>query len=105
MRHNFAMITDRMIAHPLSHGDLRELCDFHQDPTVMKFLGGPRTTEETQRWLDKNLDHWNVHGFGIWIFRLREDETFVRRCGLRFAQVEDKVEVELAYSLAPQFWG
>jgi ribosomal-protein-alanine N-acetyltransferase len=99
------LLTDRMVAYPLDDGDLEELRDSHQNPEVMEFVGGTRTREETRRWLDENLDHWKSHGFGLWIFRSNTDRSFVGRCGLRHAQVDDAIEVQLGYYLAPRYWG
>ena len=72
----------RLIARPLRAEDLEDIGLMHSDVEVMKFMGGIRTGEETKNWLQDNLDHWRTHGFGLWIFRHRE-ETFVGRCGLR----------------------
>jgi len=99
------LTSDRLIALPLRTEDLHELCCLHQDPAVMKFVGGVRTEDETKDWLQVNLQHWKSHGFGIYIFRDITSGMFVGRCGLRCAQVNGSDEVELGYSLVAQCWG
>ena len=76
----------------------------HRDPEVMKYMGGVRNEEETKRWLYDNLEHWNVHGFGCWMFRHREDGKFVGRSGLRRTQIDKHDEVELGYVLVTRYW-
>ncbi len=98
-------VTERLIAAPIRSDDLRELCLMHADPDVMKYMGGVRTEEETRLWLDNDLIHRNVHGFGLCVFRRKEDNKFVGRCGVRRVQVEGIDEVELGYALAAEFWG
>jgi [ribosomal protein S5]-alanine N-acetyltransferase len=97
-------VTDRLTAFPLRDEDAQTLCLMHRDLGVMKTLGGVRSEEETKRWLYANLDHWNLHGFGLWMFRQRTDEAFVGRCGLRRVQLAIGNEVELAYALMTQYW-
>jgi len=86
-----------------------ELQRLLQDPQVGRTLGGIRTDAEVREILDKNLDHWRRHGFGVWVFReRREDSTvgpFVGRAGLRRVMVEGPEEVELAYAVMPAYWG
>lgn len=77
----------------------------HEDPEVMKFVGGVRSKEETECWLQDNLQHWDVHGFGLWTFRQISHGTLVGRRGLRRVQLDSADEVELGYSLVRQYWG
>lgn len=96
--------TDRLTAVPLHSTNLRELCVMHQDPEVMKYMGGVRNEEQTKCWLHDNLEHWNVHGFGCWIFHDKAEGTFVGRSGLRHAQLDHVDEIELGYALMSRYW-
>jgi RimJ/RimL family protein N-acetyltransferase len=97
--------TDRMIAAPLQPEDLEDLLVMHQDPDVMKYMGGVRTEEQTKRWMHDHFDHYNKYGFGCWVFRDRSDGSFVGRGQLRHAQLDDADEVELGYALISRSWG
>jgi RimJ/RimL family protein N-acetyltransferase len=70
----------------------------------MRTLGGVRSDAKTQEYLAVNLDHWKRHGYGLWIVR-DVDGTFVGRAGIRHLTIEKKNEIELAYSVVPDFWG
>jgi ribosomal-protein-alanine N-acetyltransferase len=96
--------TDRLLAFPLRAEDLQEICLMHQDTDVMKYMGGVRNEEQTKRWLHDNLEHWNVHGFGCWMFRDKAGGIFVGRGGLRHAQLDGADEIELGYALASRYW-
>jgi [ribosomal protein S5]-alanine N-acetyltransferase len=72
---------------------------------VAATLGGVRSEAETCEWLDSNLEHWERHGFGLWLFRDREDGTLVGRGGLRRYELEGVDEVELAYTVVSERWG
>jgi [ribosomal protein S5]-alanine N-acetyltransferase len=97
--------TTRLRAERLDAGHVAELCRMHQDKRVMATLGGIRSDLETRRFLETNLEHWQRHGYGLWVFRTRADGRFVARGGLRQVTVGGALEVELAYALMSEHWG
>jgi ribosomal-protein-alanine N-acetyltransferase len=100
-----SFLTDRLGAERPRDDHLGDLCRMHQDPRVMATLGGLRSEEETRQFHLRNLDHWERHGYGIWMFQDRADRRFAGRGGLRRILVEGAQEVELAYGFMPEFWG
>lgn len=70
----------------------------------MHYMGGVRSEEESRRWLRRNLRHWYVNGFGLWIFRDVVDGAFVGRCGLRQVELGTDNEVELGYAMMRRYW-
>jgi RimJ/RimL family protein N-acetyltransferase len=97
--------TERLRAERLRPEHLDELCRMHRDAQVMATLGGLRSDEQTRRFLQESLDHWERHGFGLWVFRDRGDGRFAGRGGLRKIAVDGRDEVEVAYALMTDFWG
>jgi RimJ/RimL family protein N-acetyltransferase len=97
--------TDRLIYDRLRAEDYGELCRMHQDAKVMATLAGIRSDDETQRFLHRELEHWERYGFGWWVFRDKGDGQFVGRGGLRNTHIGGNDEVELAYGLMSEFWG
>ncbi len=97
--------TTRLSLERLRPDHLEELCQFHQDPRVMATLGGIRSEEATRDWLARDRAHWERHGFGIWVARLRSDGSFAGRGGLRHTEVGGNDEVELAYAIRADLWG
>lgn len=96
--------TDRLLLERLRETDLGDLERMHSDPRVMKTLGGVRAPAETLLFLEQSLDHWNTHGFGLWVLRDRMSRRFVGRGGLRHVHVGGCDEVELAYALMSESW-
>jgi len=97
--------TCRLIGNPLIAADWQDLRTLDTDPLVMATLGGVRSVEQTAKWLRENLEHWDRHGFGIWIFRDAASNQIAGRAGLRRVEVEGAPEVELGYALASRHWG
>jgi RimJ/RimL family protein N-acetyltransferase len=104
--HNFDMFrTDRLSAERLRPEHFNDYWRMYSDHRVTATLGGIRSEEETREMLRRSLEHWERHGFGLWIFRDATEGQFVGRAGLRYAPVEGKDEVELAYALMSEYWG
>ena len=70
----------------------------------MATLGGVRSDEETRQMLAAYLEHWQRHGFGLWMFFSKHDGKFVGRGGVRHIEIDSRDEVEVAYALMPKFW-
>jgi [ribosomal protein S5]-alanine N-acetyltransferase len=96
---------ERLRAERLRPGHLDLLCRMHADGRVMATLGGVRSEAETRQFLERNLQHWERYGYGLWLFRDRSDHRFVGRGGLRHVQIGGRDQVELAYALDADCWG
>jgi [ribosomal protein S5]-alanine N-acetyltransferase len=70
----------------------------------MATLGGTRSKPQTETFLRRNLQHWDEHNFGLWIFREQETARFVGRGGLRHVEIDGIAEVELNYVLDAALW-
>jgi len=85
------------------HADL--IHAMHRDPVHMATLGGVRTVEQSAEYMRRNLQHWADHGFGVWLLRDRESGRVAGRVLLRYLELNGTTEVEVGYSLLPEFWG
>ncbi|MGN6390652.1 MAG: GNAT family N-acetyltransferase [Gemmatimonadales bacterium] len=95
----------RVFAERLTSAHLPMLRRMDGNSRMMASLGGVRSDAETKSYLERNLAHWDRHGFGIWILRDPNTGQVMGRAGLRHLEVEGTPEVELAYALMPEFWG
>lgn len=84
--------------------DLAELCRMEQDVTTMSTLGGTCEPHETEARLGRLMAHWEQHGFGWWIVRDRQRRAFMGRGGLRWVEVNGRLEVEVGYGFLAPFW-
>lgn len=100
--------TDRLILRRLRPDDLDGLFALYRDPDVRRYFPeGTLTFAETQAELD-----WFVGGgdpahpeLGLWATIHKESQSFIGRCGLIPWTIDDKLEIEIAYLLAPSYWG
>ena len=104
-----SLITARAIGRPLQAEDEALLLEILGHPEVGKTLGGIRTAEEVHEKVKDFLWRWQQHGYGLWLFHLREDGRFVGYTGLRRVRLDLGdgfwVGVELLYASLPEHWG
>lgn len=85
--------------------DLADLLALQQDPQVMATLGGRLLTEEEVRQqVQRQVAHWETHGFGVWNWRRTADGAFIGRGGVRYAEISERTEVELLYAIGSPHW-
>lgn len=70
----------------------------------MRTLGGVRTEEQTTENLLWNLQQWQKNKVGLWLLFEKENKNFVGSAGLRHIDIEEIIEVDLAYALLSKFW-
>lgn len=99
--------TNRLILRHQIPTDLNNLWALYQDPEITKFIpDAPRSREEAKEELE-----WHMHGhpkypeFGLWATIHKENEKFIGRCGLLPWTIDGHNEVEVAYTIAREYWG
>jgi [ribosomal protein S5]-alanine N-acetyltransferase len=97
--------TPRLLLSRISMSDLDDLVPFYADARVTATLGGTRSAEWVSEYLQKQIAHWDEHGFGFWTARDPDTGRFAGRGGLRHAIIEGHTVVEVGYGFAEEFWG
>lgn len=95
--------TKRLILRPMLGTDLDALLLIFTDPKVMAaFDHPPFTREQMQCWLQRNLDHQEQYGYGLFSILLKQTGELIGDCGLE--QMEDQGAAELGYDFRSDFW-
>ena len=103
----FILETKRLILRRQIIEDLDALWALYCNPEITKFIpDAPRSYEEAREELE-----WFLHGhpkhpeLGLWATIHKETGKFIGRCGLLPWTIEEQQEIEVAYTLAQDFWG
>ena len=100
---NSQLETERLILRPMLQTDFEALHLIFTDANVMAAFNHPLFTgEQMQRWLQRNLDHQNEFGYGLFSVILKKTGELIGDCGLE--QMEDQDAAELGYDLRSDFW-
>jgi RimJ/RimL family protein N-acetyltransferase len=102
--------TARLIGRVPALEDLEEFAALMASPRIAETmwpgdLGGPRTREQSESWLRRDIAHWETHDFGVWLAFERATDELVGRIGPRVTLIEGAMEVELAWIVRPDRWG
>jgi RimJ/RimL family protein N-acetyltransferase len=107
------LIPERVTQGPLTYERVApehaaDLARLMAEPLVLKTLWPwpepPSETELNTR-LQGFIDHWDRHGFGLWIMRDAATDEFVGRGGLEFNHIDGRPTVEVAWAVMPARWG
>ena len=87
--------------------DLDALWALYCDPEITKYIpDAPRSREEAREELE-----WHMHGhprhpeLGLWATIHKATGRFIGRCGLLPWAIDGADEVEVAYTIAREYWG
>lgn len=98
--------TSRLHLRRMQEEDVEALLRVFADPRVMASFGSPpfdRT--QMERWVQRNLDHQEQYGYGLFSVILRENGRLIGDCGLEHMDVEGEPQTELGYDLRSDYWG
>lgn len=97
--------SSRLILREMTLDDLDELLQVFADPEVMQFYPKPFDRSMTQAWIERNIQRYSHHGFGLWALIAKESGNLIGDCGLVLQEVEGVEEVEIGYHLRRDLWG
>jgi len=98
--------TKRLILRELEQGDSKAIFELFNEPEVMKYFSNtPRSIEEAHERIQREINRYIEHGFGLWATVLKGTGKVIGQCGL-LAQIVDEVkETEIGYTLARKYRG
>ena len=98
--------TDRLILRRQVPEDVEALWALYCDPEITRYIpDAPRTYQEAQEELEWHRNgHPRNPDLGLWATIHKETGRFIGRCGLLLCEIEGQQEVEVAYTIARQFW-
>jgi len=97
--------TPRLLMRLMRAADLDLLLTIFGDPVVMAaFDTGPFTREQMTQWLQRNLNHQQQHGYGLFSVLLTSQNLLIGDCGLEHMEVADEHVVELGYDFRSDYW-
>jgi len=99
--------TKRLLLRRQFLSDLDDLWALYCDPEITKYIpDAPRSREEAKEELEWHMNgHPQYPELGLWATLHKETGKFIGRCGLLPWTIEGQREVEVAYTIAREFWG
>lgn len=101
-----ALETERLTLRRWLEADRKPFAQLNRDPSVMEFLPGVLSREQSDAMVDRIEAHFEVNGFGLWAVELRENADFIGYIGLAIPRFEAAFtpSVEIGWRLASAYW-
>lgn len=96
--------TPRLMLRELTADDLPALRAILQDDETMRAYEGAFDEAMVQAWLQRMLDRYRDHGFGMWAVVLRETGEMIGQCGLTMQHILEEDVVEVGYLFQRAHW-
>jgi RimJ/RimL family protein N-acetyltransferase len=100
--------TEHMILERLSLEHAPEQLRLLLDPRVSATLwtpAEPPTEADVLDSLRAKVEHWDRHGFGMWMARDRDTGEMAGRGGLQYTYTAGLHDVEAGWAIVPERWG
>ena len=78
----FVLETPRLLLRKMRLSDIDALSAIMQDERVMYAYNGAFNDEETAMWLERQLQRYEMFGFGLWAATLKETGEMIGQCGI-----------------------
>ena len=88
----------------MQQSDYPALSKILQDEEVMYAYEGVFSDDEVQGWLDKQIQNYEQHRFGLWAVILKESNEMIGQCGLTMQDYEGNPVLEVGYLFQKAFW-
>jgi ribosomal-protein-alanine N-acetyltransferase len=97
--------TPRLCLRLMRSSDLGDLLKIFGDPKVMASFGvATFNREQMERWMQRNLEHQNLHGYGLFSVILKSEGLLIGDCGLEHMRVDGDEVTELGYDFRSDYW-
>lgn len=95
--------TKRLILRELTMADLNDLHKILSDPESMKHYPKPFTLEESENWINWNIENYMKYGFGLWAVALKEGKQFIGECGITMQNINGRMKPEIGYHINKEY--
>ncbi len=97
--------TPRLCLRLMQSSDLDDLLKIFGDTKVMASFGGAIfKREQMERWMQRNIEHQNLHGYGLFSVILKSEGLLIGDCGLENMKVDGDQATELGYDFRSDHW-
>jgi RimJ/RimL family protein N-acetyltransferase len=89
----------------MNEDDIDDMLKIFTDKNVMKsFSLQSFSREQMKKWMNRNFDHQNKYGYGLYSVILKSNQELIGDCGLEHTEFEGKPCVEIGYDFLSKYW-
>ncbi len=103
--HHFVVETERLYGYIPQESCFDLYKSMFQDDTFIHCYGVSLSDDSLRHILKRDTDYWDQYGFAPYVWFDKVTKEFVGEGGLNHTTVEGVQQIELTYSLRPEYWG
>ena len=93
------METERLMLREMTMDDFDALYKVLADSDIMQHYPYTFDEERVRNWITKNIERYEVFGFGLWAVVLKETGEMIGDCGLSMQVIHGLVKPEIGYHI------
>jgi RimJ/RimL family protein N-acetyltransferase len=97
--------TERLRFVNIRNDDVDDLLLITSDSQTMRYFSKTLNYQETSEFVNEILDHYDKYGYCFWKILLKESKVFIGIAGLLHHDLNEVVEMEIAYRIKREYWG
>lgn len=84
--------TERLFLREMTEQDFDALYAILSDSDIMRHYPYTFDEKRVRGWISKNIERYNIFGFGLWAVCLKESGETIGNCGLTIRSLTDRCE-------------
>jgi ribosomal-protein-alanine N-acetyltransferase len=97
--------TSRLLLRHLRPQDLAAMYAYLGDPQTMLYYPAPFSREFVRSGIQRNLEHYQTRGYGLFGVELKSTGQLIGDCGLVWQDLATGAELEVGYHFHRDHWG
>ena len=89
--------TERLVLREMTEQDFDALYRVLADSDIMQHYPYTFDEKRVRGWIDKNIERYQIFGFGLWAVCLKETGEMIGDCGLTMQLIGGQIKPEIGY--------
>lgn len=95
--------TRRLFLRQLIFEDVSNLALVLSDQESMRHYPNAFSDEEVRKWIERNIERYKNHGFGLWAVIRKTDNQFLGDCGITLQNIDGDILPEIGFHIIKTF--
>lgn len=91
--------TERLLLREMTEDDFYALYKILTDSDIMQHYPYTFNEERVNKWIKRNMEKYQIFGFGLWAVCLKESEEMIGDCGLTMQIINGQIKPEIGYHI------
>lgn len=91
--------TERLLLREMTENDFDALYRVLADSDIMQHYPYAFDEDRVREWINRNIERYQIFGFGLWAVCLKETGEMIGDCGLTMQLINGQIKPEIGYHI------